>query len=175
MHRPVGLDFCSIMLDLFPWAALAISLVVAYVAHRFVSAFARDQLKKIKCCKPSTTQPRLYSYEEALPYLRGNPHITDGYRQHYSVRETLRSLFALHNETANIWSHLLGWCAFAVFFVMSAVDLVRAEQGADLIHKVTGKPFLAPDSLRIWHGSKVFSHSLMRLCSFSIARLSPIL
>lgn len=79
----------------------------------------------------------LVSYRQALPYLRGNPHITHGYRQHYSPRMALRSLFALHNETANIWSHLLGWLLFAYFTLRSVIDLVWADAPqADWIHQI---------------------------------------
>ena len=34
--------------------------------------------------------------------------ITTGYRVEYGFWETLRSLFGLHNETGNVWTHLLG-------------------------------------------------------------------
>jgi hypothetical protein len=41
-------------------------------------------------------------------YLRDNEYITRYYRADYSVRESLASLFRLHNETGNIWTHLTG-------------------------------------------------------------------
>ena len=37
--------------------------------------------------------------------------ITTGYRVEYGFWETLRSLFGLHNETGNVWTHLLGGLA----------------------------------------------------------------
>jgi predicted membrane channel-forming protein YqfA (hemolysin III family) len=35
------------------------------------------------------------------------------YRFYQSNRACLKSIFALHNETINIWSHLLGFIFFA--------------------------------------------------------------
>ena len=34
--------------------------------------------------------------------------IRKGYRVDYSTRDTFRSLFRLHNETGNVWTHLCG-------------------------------------------------------------------
>ena len=36
-------------------------------------------------------------------------HITTGYRVGYTWPKIFRSLFTIHNETANVWSHLLGF------------------------------------------------------------------
>ena len=77
------------------------------------------------------------SYEKALPYLKGNPYITDGYRQYYSLRQTLQSLFSIHNETANIWSHFLGFLLFAYFSLLAIWDLIRHEENADIVHQIT--------------------------------------
>ena len=46
-----------------------------------------------------------------------NEHIHTGFRTEYSVAECARSLFALHNETGNVWSHLLGFLLFCVLGV----------------------------------------------------------
>lgn len=45
------------------------------------------------------------------PDLR-RPHILTSYRANHSLRDCLRSLFRLHNETFNVWSHLLGCAIF---------------------------------------------------------------
>lgn len=45
----------------------------------------------------------------ALPdSLRDNEYITKYYRVNYNAKQTFRSLFGLHNETGNIWTHFLG-------------------------------------------------------------------
>jgi adiponectin receptor len=56
-------------------------------------------------------------------YLAYNPWLLTGYRPTgLSVWEALRSMFALHNETFNIWSHLVGFC-FVLYLLYDAVFL----------------------------------------------------
>ena len=46
--------------------------------------------------------------------------ITRGYRQGLDYKQCLLSIFRLHNETINIWTHLLGVVAFlglALYFI----------------------------------------------------------
>jgi len=49
----------------------------------------------------------------------------------------MRSLFLLHNETINIWSHLLGFAFFAGLFVHDLVLVIPAvtDDGKTLITK----------------------------------------
>ena len=51
---------------------------------------------------------RLTPFHSLPEALRDNEYITKYYRVNYSGGQTIRSLFGLHNETANIWSHFLG-------------------------------------------------------------------
>jgi adiponectin receptor len=40
--------------------------------------------------------------------MKDNSHITHGYRINFNTpREILRSLFMVHNESVNIWSHFV--------------------------------------------------------------------
>ena len=48
-------------------------------------------------------------YEEAPDYLKDNEYIKTGYLLNcHSLSKVFRSLFKCHNETINIWTHLLG-------------------------------------------------------------------
>lgn len=51
--------------------------------------------------------PRLYRWHEAPAVLRFNPFIKSGYRAGLSTRQCCASLLQLHNESGNIWSHLV--------------------------------------------------------------------
>ena len=60
-----------------------------------------------------------------------------GYRNRLNFLDCLRSLFLLHNETINIWSHLLGFAFFAGLFVHDLVLVIPAvtEDGKTIITK----------------------------------------
>lgn len=65
--------------------------------------------------KPNS--PIISSKSHRVPICFHSPYINDGYRVNYSFCDSVLSLFSLHNETMNIWSHLLG------FFCMLIIGL----------------------------------------------------
>ena len=60
-----------------------------------------------------------------------------GYRNRLNFLDCMRSLFLLHNETINIWSHLLGFAFFAGLFVHDLVLVIPAvtDDGKTVITK----------------------------------------
>lgn len=74
--------------------------------------------------------PLLSAAPRNTPAYLHNPHILSGYRVHFSRRLALHSLFRLHNETLNIWTHLLPAIYFTWRFVWSiAVELPSIQLG----------------------------------------------
>jgi len=61
----------------------------------------------------------LLKIDEVPEYLRSNPYIRTGYRSPQKYSECLKSVLSLHNETLNIWTHLVG---FLVFFTVLLWD-----------------------------------------------------
>ncbi|KAG2195893.1 hypothetical protein INT47_002936 [Mucor saturninus] len=60
---------------------------------------------------------RLLLIEELPKDRQENEYVLSGYRFYRNTRDCLRSLFKLHNETMNIWSHLLGFFFFSYLSV----------------------------------------------------------
>ncbi|KAI9014597.1 hemolysin-III related-domain-containing protein [Phycomyces nitens] len=56
---------------------------------------------------------RLLQFHELPAEWQENEYVHSGYRFYQSSRACLRSIFMIHNETMNIWSHLLGFIFFA--------------------------------------------------------------
>ncbi|KAL8493122.1 hypothetical protein ACS0TY_024362 [Phlomoides rotata] len=57
---------------------------------------------------------------EALPeYLKDNEFIRKYYRCEWPLKDTVLSIFSLHNETFNIWTHLVGFLIFSRMMIMS--------------------------------------------------------
>jgi adiponectin receptor len=66
---------------------------------------------------------RLLKYDEIPEFLQGNVYIQEGYRVGYTCCYASRSLFTLHNETINVWTHLIGFLGFFVFMIVLSVAL----------------------------------------------------
>ena len=48
-------------------------------------------------------------------FLRDNDYILTGYRVYYSYLDNFRSIFMWHNETGNIWTHMVPFFGFIAF------------------------------------------------------------
>ena len=51
-----------------------------------------------------------------------------GYRSRLNFLDCMRSLFLLHNETINIWSHILGFAFFAGLFACIGCSCVSVRR-----------------------------------------------
>ncbi|KAI6656938.1 Progestin and adipoQ receptor family member 3-like [Oopsacas minuta] len=65
----------------------------------------------------------LYTFDLIPSYLQFNPFIRSGYRWGLSFKLCTLSLFTLHNETINIWSHLIGIIYLLVYTPIDYVYL----------------------------------------------------
>jgi adiponectin receptor len=60
--------------------------------------------------------------------------LKSGYRIGFnSLSKILKSIFMIHNETVNIWSHLLGAIGFIAFVVLILAEVISLE--TNLYHK----------------------------------------
>ncbi|KAK2646608.1 hypothetical protein Ddye_021803 [Dipteronia dyeriana] len=66
---------------------------------------------------------RLLKYEELPEYLQDNGFILDHYRCEWPLKDAFFGVFSWHNETLNIWTHLIGFVIFMALMVMSSTEL----------------------------------------------------
>lgn len=65
--------------------------------------------------------PRLLDWASSPPHLQFNKYVLTGYRPISSVQDCIRSLFYLHNELGNIYTH--GESMMIVMMMMMMVEL----------------------------------------------------
>ena len=89
---------------------------------------------------------------EQVPGPQQSPAITSGYRRRLGYGDCFRSVFSLHNETVNIWTHLLGFLCFLVLMVKDlawAQEHIRdiADYGATALQLLTYQVCMLASSL----------------------------
>lgn len=80
------------------------------------------------------TQYELVDYAQLPTWLRDNPFVLRHYRSNFSLALCAKSMVRLHNETVNIWSHLIGLPFFFIFYnwVLDATSF----HGAPFVERV---------------------------------------
>lgn len=79
----------------------------------------KNKMGNNKCC-------RLLSFHELPDYMKDNEYVVKYYRAEWPFKQALFSLFQWHNETINIWTHLLGFVLFACLTVVNASHVSEA-------------------------------------------------
>ncbi|KAI7735742.1 hypothetical protein M8C21_015399 [Ambrosia artemisiifolia] len=72
----------------------------------------------------------LLRYEQLPDYMKDNEYILNYYRADWSLKHALISLFLCHNETLNVWTHLIG---FVAFLVLTIANLTNLYEVADFL------------------------------------------
>ena len=116
-----------------------------------------------------TFYQKLLSQKNAPSYLTlSEPYITHGYRPTLTVLGCLRSLFTIHNETFNIWSHLLG--SLYMYYLTKNRWRSSATAHAGLRRL---PPLLVGTTGTILFGTSAFAHTMCchgkRTCSTCFA------
>ncbi|KAI6668699.1 hypothetical protein NL676_007233 [Syzygium grande] len=84
------------------------------------------------CCGWTTSASRypLVSFRELPEYTKDSEFILRHFRANWPLPEAALSLFRWHNETLNVWTHLIG---FLVFLGLTVANFVDVPQVADLL------------------------------------------
>ncbi|PSR99919.1 Heptahelical transmembrane protein [Actinidia chinensis var. chinensis] len=70
----------------------------------------------------------LVDYNSLPAYLKDNEFILNYYRAEWPVKKALLSIFCIHNETLNIWTHLIG---FFIFVCLTIYTTAKAPYVID--------------------------------------------
>ncbi|KAL2455849.1 Heptahelical transmembrane protein 2 [Abeliophyllum distichum] len=124
---------------------------------------ANGQRKKDK--KKAKFQKKLLKYEELPEYLKDNEFIRDYYRCEWPLYHVVLSLFSLHNETLNVWTHLLGFIIFVGLTLMSLMEKMTLENVM---------PSFLGEGSNVWLNVKTLNRSNGSDSLFSISYIGHI-
>eukprot|EP00824_Muranothrix_gubernata_P020066 TRINITY_DN40287_c0_g1_i1.p1 TRINITY_DN40287_c0_g1~~TRINITY_DN40287_c0_g1_i1.p1 ORF type:complete len:319 (+),score=13.76 TRINITY_DN40287_c0_g1_i1:88-957(+) len=80
---------------------------------------------RCSCCGTAVTSAfTLHAYDAAPEHLKMR-FIHSGYRVGFSLPLCFRSIFWAHNQTGNIWSHLLGFLLFVFIMYDTQVNVLK--------------------------------------------------
>lgn len=111
--------------------------------------FSKKKIKKMK--NGNQNEYPLLKFEELPEYMKDNEFILDYYRVNWSLKQALFSLFHWHNETLNVWTHLIG---FVVFVGLTISNLMHVPQVSEFINILTWSFPLNP-------GANALNNSIM--------------
>ncbi len=84
------------------------------------------------------SEPQVGKFHEAPHFLRDNEFIHSGYRINFdSYWKIFKSLFVLHNEFVNVWSHILG-ALFVVILILYTTFYIKSHK-SDIIEAIDNK------------------------------------
>ncbi|KAK4604507.1 hypothetical protein RGQ29_012839 [Quercus rubra] len=102
--------------------------------------------------REKTKRFALVSFWELPDYMKDNEFIHNYYRANWPLKEALFSIFRWHNETLNVWTHLLG---FILFLGLTVANLMEVPQVVDLLGFFT-RSMLNSAETNISHNSEDF-------------------
>ncbi|XP_078154707.1 heptahelical transmembrane protein 4-like [Carex rostrata] len=85
----------------------------------------KEQVKREEersCSHQHKQKLSLVSYESLPEFLKHNEFVIGYYRSEWPLKDAFLSLFAVHNETLNIWTHLVGFFFF-LSLTLSAITM----------------------------------------------------
>ncbi|KAH0463958.1 hypothetical protein IEQ34_006744 [Dendrobium chrysotoxum] len=77
------------------------------------SSFTKNSTQFLLSAPNSKTAKfELVDYDSLPDFLKHNEFIVSYYRSEWPLKQTILSIFSIHNETLNIWTHLIGFFIF---------------------------------------------------------------
>ncbi|GAA0150081.1 G-protein coupled receptor [Lithospermum erythrorhizon] len=70
---------------------------------------------------------QLVEYHSLPGYLKDNEYIIGHYRSEWPFKQILLSIFTIHNETLNVWTHLIGFVLFLCLTIYTAMKIPTVD------------------------------------------------
>lgn len=77
---------------------------------------------------------QLIEYHSLPAFLRDNEFILGHYRSEWPIKQILLSIFSIHNETLNVWTHLIGFFLFLALTIYTAMKVPKVVDSHTLQH-----------------------------------------
>ncbi|KAK2656795.1 hypothetical protein Ddye_009847 [Dipteronia dyeriana] len=77
---------------------------------------------------------QLVEYHALPGFLRDNEYILGHYRSEWPLKQVLLSMFTIHNETLNVWTHLIGFFIFLALTIYTAMKVPKVVDLHSLQH-----------------------------------------
>ncbi|MED6124144.1 Heptahelical transmembrane protein 4 [Stylosanthes scabra] len=82
---------------------------------------------------------QLVEYNSLPTYLRDNEYILGYYRSEWPLKQIFLSIFAIHNETLNVWTHLIGFFLFLFLTIYTAMKAPMVDLNSINLYEMMGK------------------------------------
>ncbi|KAH7665422.1 AdipoR/hemolysin-III-related protein [Dioscorea alata] len=94
--------------------------------------------KKRRSPSKETNKYDLVDYASLPTFLKHNEFILSYYRSEWPIKQTILSVFSIHNETLNIWTHLVGFFIFLVLtnYAINSSSMINTTTTSSLTHQV---------------------------------------
>lgn len=77
---------------------------------------------------------QLVEYHSLPNYLKDNEYILGYYRSEWPLKQIFLSIFTIHNETLNVWTHLIGFFIFLALTIYTAMKIPKVVDIQSLQH-----------------------------------------
>ncbi|XP_024030850.1 heptahelical transmembrane protein 1 [Morus notabilis] len=95
-----------------------------------VSSETKEETKKDFQSRKKPKRYALVSFGELPEYMKDNEFILKYYRANWPLKEAFFSVLRWHNETLNVWTHLIG---FLLFLGLTMANFLEVPHVADLL------------------------------------------
>ncbi|CDP02615.1 unnamed protein product [Coffea canephora] len=111
-------------------------------AETKVGGGSRDNDQRVYNCSKEGKGKRLWKkvkyqlveYHSLPGYLKDNEYILGHYRSGWPLKHILLSIFTIHNETLNVWTHLIGFFLFLSLTIYTAMKVPSVVELPTLQH-----------------------------------------